>query len=311
MTQIEVTFLGTTAGVPTKARNHACIAVKYKSENEYTYLWDCGEGAQRQLMSEKINFMRIDHIFITHWHADHFAGLLGLMETMNLEGRTSTLHIYGPEADKYVPILLSLGYGKKGFDVVYKTVEFEGNQIQTLLEEDEFSIISIPVNHRIPAVSYAIEEKTRVKIDKDKAKKLGLPEKSPLFKTMKKEGKAVFNGREVRLDQICITEKGKKVVYSGDTKPCRNIEKISKDADLLIHDTTFFDSPEDFEKIMEKDYKHATMSEVLRIAKKARVKQLILTHISRRYQDTKKIMEMLPPSENVQIAKDFMQVIVK
>src|SRR3989338_3406587 len=102
MTQIDVTFLGTTAAVPTKYRNHASIYIRYQSESEFCYLFDCGEGTQRQIIMSDENFMRISDIFITHWHADHFAGLLGLMETMNLEKRTKPLNIYGPEADRFV-----------------------------------------------------------------------------------------------------------------------------------------------------------------------------------------------------------------
>src|SRR3989338_2006811 len=126
MTQIEITFLGTTAGVPTKYRNHASIYLRYQSENEFFYLFDCGEGTQRQIFSAGLNFMRINDIFISHLHADHFAGLLGLVQTMNLEDRTKDLNIFGPEAGKFVPTLLSLGYGSKGFQVKYHNVEFEG-----------------------------------------------------------------------------------------------------------------------------------------------------------------------------------------
>src|SRR3989339_1600504 len=110
MGQFEITFLGTTAGIPTKWRNHASLYIRYQSENEFCMLFDCGEGTQKQIFSAGLNFMRIDNIFITHWHADHFAGLLGLLETMNLEKRTKPLYIYGPEADRFVETLLDLGY---------------------------------------------------------------------------------------------------------------------------------------------------------------------------------------------------------
>src|SRR3972149_7694499 len=108
MTQIEVTFLGTTAGVPTPQGNHAAVYLRYQSENEFFYLFDCGEGTQRQIFSAGLNFMRISDIFISHWHADHFAGLLGLMQTMNLESRSKPLRVFGPEAEKFVSVLRSL-----------------------------------------------------------------------------------------------------------------------------------------------------------------------------------------------------------
>lgn len=305
MTQIEVTFLGTTAGIPTKYRNHASIHVHYKSENEFSYLFDCGEGTQRQIFTAGLNFMRIDEMFISHWHADHFAGLLGLMETMNLEKREKTLTIFGPEATRFVDTLLELGYASKRFDVVAVDVPFEGSQITTLLEKEEFYIASIPVKHAIPAVAYAFIEKDRVKIDKAKAKKLGLPDKGPIYKRIKATGKGIFNDRTVTLDEIAKIQPGKRVVYSGDTMATENIVKIAKDADLLIHDSTFFTDT------LDKDYRHATVDEVLKIAESAGVKQLVLTHISRRYQDLDYLKDKIKDAKNVTLAKDFMKVVVK
>jgi len=307
MTQIEVTFLGTTAAIPTRTRNHAAIYVTYRSENEFSYLFDCGEGTQRQIFSSGLNFMRIDEIFISHWHADHFAGLLGLMETMNLEKRKKALTIFGPEASRFVDNLLDMGYGAKGYEVIAVDVPFDGRQITKLLEMDEFYIASIPVRHSIPAVGYAFVEKDRIKIDKEKAEKLGLPEKGPVFKRIKERGFAIFEGRKISVDDVSKVERGKKVVYSGDTMATSNIVEIAREADMLIHDSTFFAE----EKDMEKDYRHTTLGEVLEIAKEARVKQLVLTHISRRYQDVEELKEKISKEKNVVLAKDFMKLVVK
>ena len=301
MTQIEVTFLGTTAGVPTPQRNHASLYIRYQSENEHCFLFDCGEGTQRQIFASGLNFMRINDIFITHGHADHFAGLLGLMETMNLEKRTKPLYIYGPEADRFVENLLDLGYASKKYDVVARPVPFEGSEISTLLETDEFRICSIPARHGIPAVAYAFVEKDRVKIDKAKAKHMGLPEKGLIFKKLKENGTADFHGKKIALEDIALVEKGKKFVYSGDTLPCKNVIKLSQDADVLAHDSTFFE---------EMDAKHANVGEVLKLAEEANVKQLILTHISRRYQDIEEMKEKISGHPNVKIAKDLMKIVI-
>ncbi len=300
MTQIEVTFLGTTAGVPTPHRNQASIYVRYQSENEFCFLFDCGEGTQRQIFSSGLNFMRINDIFITHWHADHFAGLLGLMETMNLEKRTKPLNIYGPEADRFVENLLDLGYASKRYDVIARPVPFEGTEISTLLETEEFRICSIPAKHGIPAVAYAFIEKDRVKIDKAKAKQLGLPEKGPIFKKLKQDGKAEWHGKKIELEEIAFIEKGKKFVYSGDTLPCKNLVKLSQDADLLAHDSTFFE---------EMDSRHANVNEVIKLAEEAKAKQLILTHISRRYQ-LEELKDKIKDYPNVKLAKDLMNVVI-
>ncbi len=305
MTSIEITFLGTTAGVPTPKRNHASVYLKYQSENEFTYLFDCGEGTQRQIFSSGLNFMRINDIFISHWHADHFAGLMGLIQTMNLEQRKKPLCVYGPEAENFMPKLLDIGYFVQGFEVRGVDVNFERHEISTLLETSEFMIQSIPVKHAIPAVSFAFVEKDRIKIDKAKAKKVGLPEKGPIFKKLKEKGSVEFKGKKISIEDVALIEKGKKVVYSGDTMACKTIEEISQNADLLIHDSTFFAEDN------EKHYRHATVEDVLKIAKNANVKQVILTHISRRYQDTDELKDKIKDYPNVSIAKDFMNVVVK
>jgi ribonuclease Z len=302
MTQIEVTFLGTTAAIPTKFRNHASVYLRYQSENEFFYLFDCGEGTQRQIFSSGLNFMRINDIFISHWHADHFAGLLGLMQTMNLEDRQKELNIYGPEAGKFVPTLLSLGYGSKNYQVRYHNVEFEGTEQSKILETNEFAIVSVPMKHSVPAVAYAFVEKDRVKIDKEKSKKLGLPAKGHVYAQIKEKGSALFKGRKIMLDDIALVEKGKKVVYSGDTLINNNMKLLAEGADLLIHDATFLEEDRD------KMQKHTSVEEVLQLASEANVKQLVLTHISRRYQNTDKIKDVIKDFPNAKIAKDFMKI---
>jgi len=305
MTMIEVTFLGTTAAVPTKRRNHASVYIRYQSENESSFLFDCGEGTQRQMLNAGTNFMRISDIFITHWHADHWAGLIGLIETMNLEDRKTFVNIYAPESEKFLPMLLSIGYASKGFDIIPKNVEYEGTAIETLLDKDEFVIQAIPARHNIPAVAYAFVEKDRVKIDAAKLKKMGLPSRSPLYKKLKTDKSIVLKGKKVLLNDVAIIEKGKKVVYSGDTRTSKNVTKLAKDADLLIHDCTYF-SKEDFE-----DYNHTGFEEVMKIAKEAKVKQVILTHISRRYQSMQELKDIIKNHNNVKIAEDFMKVTLK
>ena len=305
MTQIEVTFLGTTAGIPTKYRNHAAIHLLYRSEQEFQTLFDCGEGTQRQIFTAGLNFMRLDNIFISHWHADHFAGLLGLMETMNLEKRQKELAIFGPEAGNFVEGLLDLGYASKNFPIVAKDVPFEGNEVTTLLDDPEFSIVSIPAKHGIPAASFAFVEKDRVKIDKEKAHKLGLPAQGLIYRKIKENGSAEFKGKTIELDEIALIEKGKKVVYSGDTMVTKNMLKLAEGADLLIHDSTFFE-----EDVFDKQYRHTTFEDVLKIAQEAKVKEVILTHISRRYQNVELMKEKLKDYPNAKIAKDFMKVVV-
>lgn len=307
MTKLDICFLGTTASIPTKYRNHSSIYLKYQSENEHSFLFDCGEGTQRQIFQSGLNFMRFDHIFITHWHADHFAGLLGLFETMSLEDRKKTLYIYGPEASKFVAKITDIGYSSKKFQI--KPIDVDHKKDSVLLEEDEYKIISFPVEHGIPAVGYAFIEKDRIKIDKKKANEFGLPEKGKVFKELKDKKQIEYKGKKIKLENVALVEKGKRVFYSGDTKPSKYLIDVAKDCDVLIHDCTYFDN----EYV---DRKHTTLKDVLGIMEKTKCKKLVLTHISRRYQSIKQLNDLVSEEvknhnvnkKDIIIAKDLMNI---
>ncbi|MGC9059233.1 MAG: ribonuclease Z [Candidatus Aenigmatarchaeota archaeon] len=304
---IVVTFLGTVSGIPSKERNHPAIALEYYSYRKDTLLFDCGEGTQKQLMQAKISFMDISKIFITHWHADHFSGLIPLLQTMNLEKRKKELLIFAPEANRFVSAIINLGYFGLRFPVKAFNVPFEGNQITKIYEEKEYEILSVPVLHTIPSVAFAFKEKDVWRIYVEKLKKLGL-KRGKWLKKIKEEGEVIVNGKKIRIEEIANLQRGLKVVYSGDTKPCDNMVELAKDADLLIHDATFLEEDEDVEKY------HSSVKDAAKIAKKANVKQLILTHISRRYQ--KEDVERLEKEakeifENTKVAYDFMKIVLK
>ncbi len=300
---IEITFLGTVSGIPSRKRNHPAIILEYFGEQKDTILLDCGEGTQRQLMSSGISFMKIDKIFITHWHADHFAGLIPLIQTMNLENREKELKIFAPEAERFVANIMDLGYFGCRFPVVAIDVPFVGDE-QTLVDKThDYQIFSIPVFHTVPTVAYCFKEADRWSIDPQKLKQLDL-RRGYWLKKLKSDGKAVYKGQEIALEQVAKVKPGVKVVYSGDTKPCDNVVKISEHADLLIHDGTFLEE--------EEGKAHADVKKAAKIAKKAEVKQLILTHISRRYvtaEELEKEAKKIFP--NTKIAYDFMKVKVK
>jgi len=300
---IEVTFLGTVSGIPSKDRNHQAIALEYYSENKATLLFDCGEGTQKQLMKSGISFMDIDRIFISHWHADHFAGLIPLIQTMNLEKRKKELKIFGPEAERFVSDIVDLGYFGLRFPVTAINVPFEGSEIVKVDEDDDWEVLSIPVFHTVPTVAYCLKEKNRMNIDLNKLKKLGL-QRGAWLKKLKKFGKAEYKGKEIKIETVANIKPGLKVVISGDTKPCENMVKISKGSDLLIHDSTFLEEDE--------GKAHTDVKQAAKTAKKAKVKQLILTHISRRYTDT---VEMEKEAKNIfpntKVAHDFMKINLK
>jgi ribonuclease Z len=258
-------------------------------------------------MKAGISFMDINKIFITHWHADHFAGLIPLLQTMNLEKRKTELTIFGPEASRFVQEILNLGYFGVRFPVKAVDVPFEGNEITKVYETKVYEVLSIPVLHTVPSVAFAFKEKDVWRIDENKLKELGL-KRGKWLKDLKEKEEAVYNGKKIRIEDVATLQKGLKVVYSGDTKPCENLIELAKDADLLIHDATFLEEDEDVQKY------HSSVKDAAKIAKKANVKKLILTHISRRYQkeDVERLLsEAREVFDNVEVAYDLMRIVLK
>jgi ribonuclease Z len=299
---LDMTFLGTGSGPPTKSRNHSAIYLHYDTHN---MLFDCGEGTQRQMIIAKgISFMKLDHIFITHWHADHWVGLIGLMYTMNLEGRSRPLYIHGPDAERFIGDILDLDYWGSAFRVIPKDVPFEGNKEIKIYETGEFEITSIPTRHSVPSVAYCFRERDKVNVDIAKAEAMFGLKQGRLIGKLKEKGEVEFKGKKIRIEDVGVRKPGIKLVYSGDTEPCENVAAISKDADVLIHDATFIESKEEM--------MHSGAKEAAELAKKAGVKNLILTHFSRRYTDLREIEnEGKKIFANSFVARDFMTVAVR
>ena len=195
---IVITFLGTVSGIPSRERNHPAIALEYFYYRKDTMLFDCGEGAQKQLMKAGISFMDISKIFITHWHADHFAGLIPLLQTMNLEKRKNELTIFGPEANRFVQGILNLGYFGLRFPIKAVDVPFEGREIVKVYETKLYEILSVPVLHTIPSVAFAFKEKDVWRIDEKRLKELGL-KRGKWLKELKEKGEVVYGGRRLRV----------------------------------------------------------------------------------------------------------------
>jgi len=225
---------------------------------------------------------------------------------MNLEQRKSELKIFGPEAEKFVSNIVDLGYFGLRFPLEAINVPFGGDEPTKIDETDEYEVHSIPVFHTVPTVAYLFKEKDRWSVDTKRLKKLGL-RRGKWLKELKKEGKITYRGKKIKIEDIADVKPGLKVVYSGDTKPCENVVKLSKGADLLIHDGTFLEE--------EEGKAHADVTQAAKIAKKAKVKQLILTHLSRRYATKEEIDEMEDTAKkifpNTKVAHDFMKVRLK
>lgn len=303
MSQLSIIFLGTSGSWPTTKRNVTSIAIKRGKE---VILFDCGEGTQRQLQRSSISYMQITKIFITHFHGDHFLGLPGLIQTMQLNDREAPLNIYGPKGmNKLLGQLLSLGFFKPNYKIFSHELR-QGDE----LDFNGYVIKVIKVKHGIPTIAYSLEEKLRPgKFNKPKALELGIPE-GPFFSKLQ-QGISVTldDGRKIVPEMVLgPSRKGRKIVYSGDTVPTGKMIDFAKNADVLIHEATF---NSDFNDIST-SYGHTTASEAAEIAKKANVKKLFLTHISPRYLDSNKLKEeAIKIFKDTEIPNDFEEFEVK
>lgn len=277
---LQVYFLGTAGALPTPARNPSCIMVRRGTD---TLLFDCGEGAQQQMMRARCGFT-VNAIFVSHWHADHFLGIFGLVQTMSFNGRTEPLTIYGPVwVHEFVETVKKVGRFNLKFAL--DSVELaEGSWVRF----NGYTVTAFAVSHGMPALGYVLEEDPRPgRFDREQAIALGVPP-GPLFGRLQR-GEAIRvtkDGVEREVlpsDVMGAPRPGRKIVYTGDTRPVvQTLAVHAKDADLLIHDATYDES----EIKRAAEFYHATARQAGEAAAAAGVRTLALTHISSRYTDT-------------------------
>ncbi len=295
-----IVFLGTGGGVPTPERSLSSFILNYEGQ---ILMFDCGEGTQHQMVKAKIGFGKETKVFITHLHGDHVLGLPGLIQTMSLLGRTKKLEIFGPRGLKE---FLEASRTYIQFNLRFP-VEIKEAKEGIIYKNKKFKILARWAEHSIPNLAYAfVENKKPGKFHPEKALELGVP-KGPLWHKLQ-HGKKVKlkNGRIIEPSQVVEPPKpGIKIVYSGDTKPCKNVLKLAKNADLLIHECTFDDS---LAEKAEVEW-HSTPTGVAELAKKASVKNLVLTHVSARYKNAKIFLEQAKKIfPNVRVAEDLMRI---
>ena len=300
MSELEVIFLGTGGSIPTINRGLSAVAIKRGNE---LFLFDCGEGTQRQMIQVGVGFNKKTKIFITHMHGDHVLGLPGLLQTMSLLGRTKELEIYGPKGIKeFIAAINQTVRFKLTFCI--KIHEIENGKI---CDEKQYFIKVVQSNHINPSFAYSLTEKPRPgKFYKEKAIGYGIPQ-GPLWSKLQ-SGKAIILSNKKIIDPEMVlgpTRKGRKIIYTGDTGASEAIVDLAKNADLLIHEATFTDEME--ERAIEDG--HSTPSNAAKTAKAAGVNQLILTHISARYKDSNAILEQAKKIfPNTKLANDFLKI---
>ena len=299
---IEVFIIGTGAAIPSKKRGHTTVAIRRKGE---IFLFDCGENTQRRLIEEGISPMKIEKIFITHMHTDHVAGLFPLPETMYLLRRTTPLDIYGPKGlERFGNALKTIQNFNLSYEVSFNELL---NRKMDVIDANEYRVVSVPVRHGTPSVGYCFEEKERLKFLEAKAMKMGVGPGPQRGRLTHKQNISI-DGKTIKWKDVTEEVPGQKIVISGDTLPCEEIEKLAQGADLLIHESTF--GSDRTEEAAE--FKHTTAAQAARIAKKAKVKKLVLIHFSPRYKNVKPLLEEAKKIfPNTVLAEDGMKLIVK
>lgn len=298
METINITFLGTGNAVPTKLRNHTAILVNVGSE---TFLIDCGEGTQRQFKLAQLSPHKVNNLLVTHTHGDHTLGIPGLFQTLAMSNYSKTLNIYGPKGIKaFIKTLQKL---HKEFKIDSKTHEVSGK----ILENHWLKLESAQMNHGTPTIGFSITLKDKLRLKKDKLKKLKLPN-SPIIKPLLKGKDIIHKGKKIKAKDLTYIEKGKKLTIILDTKINANAIKLAKESDLLIIESSFLD----IEKEKAQAYKHLTAKQAAEIAKKAKVKALVLTHLSERYEHNPEVIEKEAKSifKNTRLVKDFDKITI-
>lgn len=273
---MQITFLGTSSGVPTRSRNVSSVALRLPQRAEL-WLFDCGEGTQHQILRSDLKISQLSRIFVTHMHGDHIFGLMGLLASCGLAGNVEKIDIYGPSGlNEYLQASSRYSHTHFSYPIKVHTV-----QPGVIYEDDEFTVTCGLLHHRITAFGYRVAEKDRSgRFDIEKAKALEIPA-GPIYGQLKRgETVTLEDGRVINGAELCgPIEIGRKIAYCTDTVYCDGAVQLAKDADVLIHEATF--AHQDAEMAFQR--LHSTTTMAAQTAYGAGVRKLIMTHFSPRY----------------------------
>ena len=281
--KFELTILGCGGAIPTLDKNPTS---QYLNIQDRHFLIDCGEGSQIQLRKYKCKFSKIDHIFISHLHGDHFLGLFGYLSTLSLLGRTSLMNIYAP---KDLIVLIDAHNeisGKKyNFELNFKSLDFK--KPVKIFEDNILEIFSFPVSHSVPCCGFLFKEKlSQRNIIKEKIKDLSLGIGD--IKKLKNRENCIVNGETIQYEDVTVLgNKSRSYAYCADTKYDEKIIPFVKDVDVIYHESTFLEEL----KSKASKTKHSTAIQAAKIAFSANAKMLIIGHFSARYDSVEKFTE--------------------
>lgn len=303
MKSVELIILGTSSQFPTKQRNHSSIFLRF---DKFKALFDCGEGTQRQMRILKLSPHDLNALFISHWHGDHTLGIGGILQSLSASGRTQPLIIHGPLGTRErIKLIMNTYYFRKPFEV--KTFEHKPRKEEVIIENEEFKVSCFPLKHGIPTIGFNFITKHFRKINLEYTKKFGLT-RHPLLGKLQKGEDIEYKGKKITVDKGTYLEDGKKISYVIDTKYDEVLKEYASEADLLICEATL--SQKDFEKSDERN--HMSTLQAAKVAREAKAKKLLLTHVSQRYYNTKKLLaEAKTVFKNASYAKDFDKIVIK
>ncbi|PCS01278.1 ribonuclease Z [Lactococcus fujiensis] len=301
---MEIQFLGTSAGQPSKSRNTQAIALKLLDERNEIWLFDCGEATQHQILNTTIKPRKITKIFITHMHGDHIFGLPGFLSSRSFQSsdEQTDLEIYGPVGIKnFVLTSLKLSGSKLGYRINFHEISTAGK----IFEDDSFEVYTDLLDHTIFCLGYRVVQKNRAgELDAEALKAAGLPF-GPLFGKIKKGQTVEYNNQIFDpKDFVGEDKQGKIVTILGDTRKTNSAVRLGWGADLLVHEATY----EASESKMARNHGHSTSKQAADVAQEAGVKRLLLTHISARYVGPlvgQLVKEAQLVHENSFVVKDF------
>jgi ribonuclease Z len=302
---MKIVLLGTSSAVPTLTRGLSCTALIREGD---IFLFDCGEGTQLQLMRSGVKRSRIHSIFIGHLHGDHLYGIAGLLSTLHLDGRETPLNVFGPEG---LRTFLNAAFRTSDFQFTFKLTvqEFPRGYRGRVLDEDEFYVDALPLDHSIFCLGWRFQEKAKPGVfNLDRAQELGIP-RGPMYgKLQHGESVTLDDARLITPDMVLgEAREGKSVAYCLDTQFSERSIQLADQCTVLIHETTFGPDAAD----MARERKHSTMEDAARVAKEAKVEHLIATHFSSRY-DGRQIVEIRDAArdvfENITAGRDLLEI---
>ena len=293
----DLIILGCSSQHPTRLRNHGAYLLRW---NEQGFLFDPGEGTQRQFTYAEVSPTCVNRIFISHFHGDHCLGFGSMLMRLNLDKVMHPIHCYYPASGKIYFDRLRYGtiYHNR-IEVIEHPIENDG-----LVHQDEmFSIEAAFLDHGVDNLGYRIQEADTIKFDKEKLANFHV--KGSKVKELEEKKVLMIEGKKVHLEEVSYLRKGNIFSIVIDTKPCKNAIELAKDAKLFLCESTYLEEHRD----LAKNHLHMTAKEAAMIAKKAQVKQLILTHFSARYRDLMPfIEEARSVFEETDIAEDFKRI---